>query len=36
MEKYKKLYEEAIYVGMIDAYKDYLKKQRKKFKGSKS
>jgi hypothetical protein len=32
MDKYKKIYDTAFYDGMIDAYKDYNKNKRKKFK----
>ena len=32
MDKYKKIYDKAMYTGMIEAYKDYVQGKRKKFK----
>lgn len=32
MYKYKKIYDMALYEGMKDAYQDYIKSKRKKFK----
>ena len=32
MNKYRKIYDSAIYHGMTDAYKDYMQNKKKKFK----